>query len=84
MVPVEGAISLHLTHREGWRDPLAGEDGWEKAFARRHPVETDVMVRFWRTLAGDPTIEVRDRVTTLEEADALLRDARATERGVGS
>ena len=73
MVAVEGAISLHLTHREGWRDPLAGEDGWEEAFARRHPRETAVMIRLWRSLAGDKKLPAEERLTTLEEVDALLR-----------
>jgi glycosyltransferase involved in cell wall biosynthesis len=75
VVTVEGAISLHITHREGWRDPLAGEDDWEQAFAKRHPVETEVMVRFWRSLAGDPRIEPQNRLVSLEEADAVLRGA---------
>lgn len=70
---VDDAISIHLTHREGWRDPLAGEDDWEQAFARRHPVETGIMVRFWRTLAGDKTLGPDERLASLEEVDALLR-----------
>ncbi len=78
VVPVENAISLHLTHREGWRDPLAGEDGWEQAFARRHPFETELMVRFWRSVAGDKRILPGERVGTLEAVDALLRDRAPT------
>lgn len=73
IVVVEGAISVHLTHREGYRDPLAGEDDWEEAFARRHPLETQLMVRFWRTLAGDDTLDPADRIDTLERVDQLLR-----------
>jgi glycosyltransferase involved in cell wall biosynthesis len=73
VVVVEGAISLHLTHREGYRNPLSGEDGWEQAFARRHPLETRIMMRFWRTLAGDTNLDPADRVTTLEQADEWLR-----------
>jgi hypothetical protein len=72
VVAVEGAISVHLTHREGWRDPLAGEDNWEKAFARRHPIETELMLRFWRSLAGDRSIDPTARLMTLEEVDAFL------------
>jgi len=71
VVVVEGAVSLHVTHREGWRDPLAGEDGWEAAFARRHPQETVVMVRFWRNLAGQADPAGAER--SLEEVDATLR-----------
>jgi glycosyltransferase involved in cell wall biosynthesis len=73
LVLVEGAISIHITHREGWRDPLAGEDDWQQAFARDHPLETQVMMQFWRSLAGDRTLAAAERVMTLEAADALLR-----------
>jgi Glycosyl transferase family 2 len=69
---VEGAVSLHLTHREGYRNPLSGEDGWEQAFARRHPFETQIMMRLWRTLAEDAALDPTERVTTLEYADELL------------
>ena len=76
--PVEGAISLHLTHREGYRDPMKGEDDWEQAFARRHPLEIQLMMRFWRTLGGDPALAPEERLPTLESVDALLA-ARAAE-----
>ncbi len=83
VVVVEGAVSLHLTHREGYRDPLTGEDGWEQAFARRHPLETEVMMRFWRSLAGDDGgIDPAERVTTLEQADALLGAQSPADRSV--
>jgi glycosyltransferase involved in cell wall biosynthesis len=74
VVVVERAISLHVTHREGYRDPLTGEDGWEQAFARRHPYETLLMLRFWRSLAGDKQLEPGQRVASLERVDALLRE----------
>jgi len=73
LVLVEGAISIHITHREGWRDPLAGEDSWQQVFARDYPRETQVMLQFWRSLAGDRTLAAAERVMTLEAADALLR-----------
>jgi hypothetical protein len=76
LLVVEGAVSIHITHREGYRDPLTGEDGWEQAFARRHPLETQVMMRFWRSLAADSSIDPAEQVTTLEGADALLRFSR--------
>jgi hypothetical protein len=74
IVAVDGAISLHLTHREGYRDPLKGEDGWEQAFARKHPLEAHLMMRFWRTLGGDPLLDSSERLPTLESVEALLRD----------
>jgi hypothetical protein len=70
---VEGAVSLHLTHREGYRDPMKGEDGWEQAFARLHPYETELMMRFWRSLAGDPGLDPADRLPTLESVEQLLQ-----------
>jgi len=73
VVVAEGAISVHITHREGWRDPLTGEDHWEEAFGRRHPFETELMLRLWRSLAGDRTLDPAARLMTLEEVDALLR-----------
>jgi GT2 family glycosyltransferase len=74
VVVVEGAVSLHLTHREGYRDPMSGEDGWEQAFARRHPLETWLMMRFWRSLAGDANLDPAEEVNTLERVDELLRE----------
>jgi GT2 family glycosyltransferase len=74
VVVVEGAVSLHLTHREGYRDPMSGEDGWEQAFARRHPLETRLMMRFWRSLAGDANLDPAEEVNTLERVDELLRE----------
>lgn len=74
VVVVEGAVSLHLTHREGYRDPMSGEDGWEQAFARRHPFETQLMMRFWRSLAGDAGLDPAERISTLERVDELLRE----------
>lgn len=50
LAPVEGACSYHLTHRSGWRDPLA--DGyWEAVFRRRHPdAPLDALKQFWRAV----------------------------------
>ena len=73
VVVVEGAISIHITHREGWRDPLADDVAWREVFARHHPLETQVMLQLWRSLAADRSIAPAERVMTLEAADALLR-----------
>jgi glycosyltransferase involved in cell wall biosynthesis len=73
VLAVEGAISIHITHREGWRDPLATDDGWQTVFGRHHPLETQVLLQFWRSLAADCSIAPGERVMTLEAADALLR-----------
>ena len=73
VVVVEGAISIHITHREGWRDPLADDVAWREVFARHHPLETQVMLQLWRSLAADRSIAPAERVMTLKAADALLR-----------
>jgi hypothetical protein len=62
---------------------LTGEDGWEQVFARRHPLETQIMMRFWRSLAADSSIDADERVTTLERADELLRPQATDSRVVG-
>jgi len=72
VVGVPAAISIHVTHRDGWRDPLVDEEGWLAAFARLHPREADLMTRFWRTLARDPSLPAEQRLSSLEEIDALL------------
>ena len=74
VVPVEGAVSLHLTHREGYRDPMVGEDGWEQAFAKRHPFETQLMMRFWGSIAADTKLPADQQLPTLEAVEALLRE----------
>ncbi len=52
LVPVEGARSYHLTHREGWRDPLK-DDRWESAFLAEHPhAPIGELKSFWSGTAG--------------------------------
>jgi hypothetical protein len=81
VVPVEGAVSLHLTHREGYRDPMVGEDGWEQAFAKRHPFETQLMMRFWGSIAADTKLPPDEQLPTLEAVEALLRERAAAGQG---
>ncbi|MBS2022485.1 MAG: glycosyltransferase, partial [Deltaproteobacteria bacterium] len=76
VVPVPGAVSLHLTHREGWRDPLQTDDGWLATFTRLHPFEAPLMTRLWRTLANDPALPASERLGSLEDVERLL-EARA-------
>jgi glycosyltransferase involved in cell wall biosynthesis len=50
VAPVEDAVTYHLTHRSGWRDPLA-EARWEGVFRRRHPgAPLEALKQFWRTV----------------------------------
>jgi GT2 family glycosyltransferase len=53
MAPVNGAFSYHLTHRTGWRDPVA-DTAWEKTFYQAHPISAvPLMSIFWASLS-DP------------------------------
>lgn len=52
-----GAISYHLLHRVGWRDPMEGDSAWEHRFFEKHPdLATKLMSVFWLSVAGDPRI----------------------------
>lgn len=52
MRAVPKAMSLHLTHRTGWRDPLA-DPVWSARFAARHPdAPVASLIAFWRGLSG--------------------------------
>jgi GT2 family glycosyltransferase len=53
MAPVNGAFSYHLTHRTGWRDPVA-DTAWENTFYQSHPIAAvPLMSIFWASLS-DP------------------------------
>lgn len=52
----EGARSYHLTHRSGWRDPLA-ERGWESRFRSAHPeAPIDALTHYWAALSSDAPV----------------------------
>lgn len=54
MAAVAGARTCHLTHRAGWRDPLA-DTGWEERFRAKHPEAPLAALRsFWLSLSGGP------------------------------
>jgi len=81
VVPVPESISIHVTHREGFRDPLAAGEGsagdWLALFGQLHPREASVMTRFWRTLARDPALREPERIDSLEAAQHELARASA-------
>jgi glycosyltransferase involved in cell wall biosynthesis len=75
---VDGARSYHLTHRAGWRDPLA-ETGWEAAFWCKHPVKAVKLLSvFWAGLAPGSRLPAQARIASLAELEA----AALTEDGV--
>lgn len=52
MTAVEGACTYHLTHRSGWRDPLA-DPLWETTFKDRNPdAPIDALKQYWRDVSS--------------------------------
>lgn len=63
------ARSYHLTHRNGWRDPLV-EDEWEEPFARKHPEAAVALMQiFWQSLADDSPLPEHAKITSLPELE---------------
>jgi len=82
MVAAEGARSLHMIHRRGWRDPLM-DTAWETAFYRRHPLaEVALLAVFWRGLS-DPALAGAGRIGSLPELGAAARRV-ADVRGIAA
>ncbi|MCB2060620.1 MAG: glycosyltransferase [Novosphingobium sp.] len=70
---VEGAKTYHLTHRSGWRDPLA-ETGWEAVFYRRHPsLAVKLLCVFWASLSKTGEIPAKARITSFAELERFAR-----------
>jgi glycosyltransferase involved in cell wall biosynthesis len=67
---IEGAKSYHLTHRAGWRDPLA-DTGWEAVFWRKHPVKAVKLLSvFWAGLAPGSRLPAAARIGSLAALEA--------------
>jgi GT2 family glycosyltransferase len=59
------ARSYHLTHRSGWRDPLA-DDAWEAVFYQAHPIPAvPLMSVLWASLGDQVPFAVGARITSL-------------------
>ena len=70
---IEGARSYHLTHRSGWRDPLA-ETGWEEDFYARHPIiAVKLLAVFWASLAPQNPLPAEARISSLMELEVAAR-----------
>lgn len=70
---IEGARSYHLTHRSGWRDPLA-ETGWEEVFYALHPImAVKLLAVFWASLAANSPLPAAVRINSLMELEAAAR-----------
>ncbi|MCB2072564.1 MAG: glycosyltransferase family 2 protein [Novosphingobium sp.] len=70
---VEGARTYHLTHRSGWRDPLA-ETNWETVFYRRHPsLAVKLLSVFWASLSRVGDIPAEARITTFPDLERFAQ-----------
>lgn len=73
MVPLIGAHSYHLTHRNGWRDPLK-ESNWEAIFLKAHPIPAvALLVIFWATLSANSSVPADYRIYTLPDLAMAAR-----------
>ena len=73
------ARSYHMTHRSGWRDPLA-DPAWLARFHRRHPIAAVALLPvLWSSLSDAPAFPERARVTSLP---ALAAAAARIPRGL--
>jgi GT2 family glycosyltransferase len=69
MVPVDGAYSYHLTHRTGWRDPVA-DTAWENIFYQAHPISAvPLMSIFWASLSDPLPFPAAAKITSLSELE---------------
>ena len=74
VVPVFGARTYHLTHRVGWRDPLADDQRWERQFLARHPdPAVRLMSVFWLSITADRELPEALKIHSLEQLDELMQ-----------
>lgn len=79
MAIVEGAMSYHLAHRVGWRDPLVEAD-WEAVFWRRHPIPAvKLLAVFWASVGAPQRIPAHARIESLPALEAAARDSRGVD-----
>jgi GT2 family glycosyltransferase len=73
MVPVDKAYSYHLTHRTGWRDPVADPE-WEQIFYRAHPIPAVPLLSiFWASLSDPLPFPASARITSLLSLEAAAK-----------
>jgi GT2 family glycosyltransferase len=73
MGAVDGACSYHLTHRSGWRDPLA-DPHWEALFYAAHPIlAVKLMAVFWASLGAGRDLGINERIGSLPQLAIAAR-----------
>jgi glycosyltransferase involved in cell wall biosynthesis len=76
MVPVDGAFSYHLTHRTGWRDPIADTE-WERIFYSVHPIaEVPLLSILWSSFSEPTPFPSQARIASLTELEAAAARCR--------
>ncbi len=76
MVPAS-ARTYHLTHRSGWRDPLA-DNTWESVFYRAHPISAVPLLSvLWASLSDSPPFPSDKRITSLPALERAARSCTA-------
>jgi glycosyltransferase involved in cell wall biosynthesis len=76
MVPADGAFSYHLTHRTGWRDPVADTE-WERIFYRAHPIaEVPLLSILWSSFSDPMPFPAAARIMTLPELERAAQRCR--------
>jgi GT2 family glycosyltransferase len=79
MVPVNGAFSYHLTHRTGWRDPVA-DTTWEAIFYQAHPIPAvPLMSIFWASLSDPLPFPAVARITSLPSLEVAAERCKGVE-----
>jgi glycosyltransferase involved in cell wall biosynthesis len=72
MVAADGARSLHMIHRRGWRDPLV-DTAWESEFYRLHRLPAVALLAvFWRGLT-EAILPAAARIGSLPELAEAAR-----------
>ena len=70
MMAADGARTYHMTHRIGWRDPLA-VIGWEDVFYQANPLlAVKLLIVLWASLSPQFRIPVESRIESLPELEA--------------
>ena len=80
MAPANGARTYHMTHRKGWRDPLADRD-WERRFYDAHPVPAVALLTvLWAGISDSAPFPKAARIRSIP---ALAEAAERCEGVVG-
>jgi glycosyltransferase involved in cell wall biosynthesis len=70
---IEDASTYHLTHRNGWRDPLQEAD-WELIFYHLHPIRAvKLLAVFWASVTPNNLIPAGAKISSLPALELAAR-----------